>query len=336
VSIERKLVNAWFQKKLWLWSLLPLSLVFYVLGWFRRKCLKWWFKTEPYKVPVLVVGNISVGGSGKTPFIIALVNRLEKKGYVVGVVSRGYGGTSATYPLIVSADTSPSLCGDEPLLIATVCKCMVVVDPNRVRAVTTLVDHFSCDIILSDDGMQHYCMHRDIEVAVVDVDRGFGNGLMLPAGPLREPISRLKTVDFVVLNGQSGNQLNLADGPESYSVSIEPVGLRKFGSDVLIDISQWSLSKQVHAVAGIGHPERFAATLVAMGFDPCLSPKNDHQSLTYADLNFVDSLAVIITAKDAIKYTGVASENLWVLEVHMSLNDLLIDNICNRAGLIKS
>ncbi|MDG1485074.1 MAG: tetraacyldisaccharide 4'-kinase, partial [Porticoccaceae bacterium] len=297
MSIERKLVNAWFQKKVWLWSLLPLSTVFFSLSWLRRQYLKWWVKTEPYEVPVLVVGNISVGGSGKTPFIIALVKRLQKKGYVVGVVSRGYGGTAATYPLVVSADTSPSLCGDEPLLISTICKCTVVVDPLRVRAVNALVEHFSCDIILSDDGLQHYRMHRDVEVAIVDVDRGFGNGLMLPAGPLREPISRLKTVDFVVLNGKSGNQPNLADSQESYSVSIEPDGLRKFGSDVVIGISEWSLSKQVHAVAGIGHPERFAETLVTMGFNPSLSPKNDHQSLTSDDLNFGDSLALIITAK---------------------------------------
>ena len=280
-------------------------------------------------MPVVVIGNISLGGSGKTPLIIALAKALSERGYSVGVVSRGYGGASAQYPLVVSPDTPVSQSGDEPLLIVKKLGCPVVVDPNRARAVEKLVKSFSCDLILSDDGLQHYRLHRDVEIAVVDGRRRFGNGYTLPAGPLRESPRRLKEVDFIIQNGG----VVAPDDPETYIVQLETSGLRRFGSSELIGFDQWVESTNIHAVAAIGHPERFFESLTQMGFKVDSEPKNDHQALTAYDIGFDDDLPVVITAKDAVKYEGSVPDNLWVLEVEMALDNEFVSSLIDCAGL---
>ena len=280
-------------------------------------------------MPVVVIGNISLGGSGKTPLIIALAKALSERGYSVGVVSRGYGGASAQYPLVVGPDTLVSQSGDEPLLIAKKLGCPVVVDPNRARAVEKLVKSFSCDLILSDDGLQHYRLHRDVEIAVVDGRRRFGNGYTLPAGPLRESPRRLKEVDFIIQNGG----IVEPDDPETYIVQLETSGLRRFGSSELIGFDQWVESTNIHAVAAIGHPERFFESLRQMGFKVDSEPKNDHQALTACDIGFDDDLPVVITAKDAVKYEGSVPDNLWVLEVEMALDNEFVSSLIDCAGL---
>jgi tetraacyldisaccharide 4'-kinase len=280
-----------------------------------------------------VVGNISVGGSGKTPLIIALVNALNERGYKVGVVSRGYGGEANAYPLAVTPETPVKQCGDEPLLIAQSCECPVVVDPDRVRAVEFLLHESPCHIVLSDDGLQHYRLHRDIEIVVVDAVRGLGNGRTLPSGPLRESPSRLSQADFVVLNG-SGEDFRVAIDPtKTYKVELQALGLRNISSNQLVSVGAWKGGAKVHAVCGIGHPERFAQTLEGLGFEVILSSLNDHQQLTGEDLEFGDHLPVIITAKDAIKYFNAASSNLWVLEVEMPISDDFVASLVEQAGL---
>ena len=265
--------------------------------------------------------------------IIALVNALNKRGYTAGVVSRGYGGAANAYPLLVTSQTPVDQSGDEPLLIARLCGCPVVVDPDRVRAVEFLLHETCCDIVLSDDGLQHYRLHRDIEIAVVDAARGLGNGRMLPSGPLRESPSRLSQVDFVVLNGSGadiGVELDLVG---AHHVELQALGLRHIASNVLTPVDMWKGGKKAHAVCGIGHPDRFAQTLTTLGFEVILSSVNDHQHLSSDDLTFGDDLPVIITSKDAVKYSGVIPENLWVLEVEMSISDDFVDSLTEQAGL---
>ena len=280
-------------------------------------------------MPVVVIGNISLGGSGKTPLIIALAKALSERGYSVGVVSRGHGGASAQYPLVVGPDTPVSQSGDEPLLIAKKLGCPIVVDPNRARAVEKLVKSFSCDLILSDDGLQHYRLHRDVEIAVVDGRRRFGNGYTLPAGPLRESPRRLKEVDFIIQNGG----IVEPDDPETYIVQLETSGLRRFGSSELIGFDQWVESTNIHAVAAIGHPERFFESLRHMGFKVDSRPKNDHQVVTECDIGFDDDLPVVITAKDAVKYQDLVPDNLWVLEVEMALDNEFVSSLIDCVGL---
>ena len=329
MSAERFWTNAWYQKSTWLLLLVPLSWLFRAISRLRRIVLQWRFQGQSYAMPVVVIGNISLGGSGKTPLIIALAKALSERGYSVGVVSRGYGGASAQYPLVVRPDTPVSQSGDEPLLVAKKLGCPVVVDPNRARAVEKLVESFSCDLILSDDGLQHYRLHRDVEIAVVDGRRRFGNGYTLPAGPLRESPRRLKEVDFIIQNGG----IVEPDDPGTYIVQLETLGLRRFGSSELIGFDQWVESTNIHAVAAIGHPERFFESLRQMGFKVDSEPKNDHQTLTARDIGFDDDLPVVITAKDAVKYQDLVPDNLWVLEVEMALDNEFVSSLIDCVGL---
>ena len=333
MSAEKRWLNACYSNSSSLLLLAPLSWLFSLISTVRRKILQRLYQGKCFSVPVAVVGNISVGGSGKTPLIIAIVNALNKRGYTAGVVSRGYGGAANAYPLLVTSQTPVDQSGDEPLLIARLCGCPVVVDPDRVRAVEFLLHETPCDIVLSDDGLQHYRLHRDIEIAVVDTARGLGNGRLLPSGPLRESPSRLSQVDFVVLNGSGadiGVELDLVG---AHHVELQALGLRHIASNVLTPVDMWEGGKKAHAVCGIGHPDRFAQSLATLGFEVILSSVNDHQHLSSDDLTFGDDLPVIITSKDAVKYSGVIPENLWVLEVEMSISDDFVDSLTEQAGL---
>ncbi|MDG1163902.1 MAG: tetraacyldisaccharide 4'-kinase [Porticoccaceae bacterium] len=334
-SVEQRLLRAWYGDRWWLVFLRPLSWLFDRSVTLRRRRLQAKFQGAAFAVPVAVVGNISVGGSGKTPFIIALVKALATKGIVVGIVSRGYGGRAKAYPLSVSPDTKVDDCGDEPRLLALELahlNCPIVVDPKRVAAVQHLLASHSVDIVLSDDGLQHYRMHRDIEIALIDGHRGLGNGRTLPAGPLREPPQRLSEVDFTLINGPSDIKGIDTDG----LISLQPSVFRHLASNKCIAPIDWDQSKAVHAVAAIGNPQRFAASLESLGLEVSLHGKNDHKVLTRCDLNFGDQLPVIITGKDAVKLVEPAPENLWVLEVEMVLDTQFVDCFIKRANLDKS
>ena len=197
------LETAWYEKASWLIILWPISILFRLLALCRRSLQQTSSRPSHINVPIIVVGNISVGGTGKTPVVITLANNLKSLGINPGIISRGYGGSAAAYPLVVNQDCDVSACGDEALLIQDKTNCPVVVDPDRTAAIDLLVQKFGeeIDLVISDDGLQHYKLYRDLEIAIVDGDRLFGNGLCLPAGPLREPVSRLLEVDHIIVNG---------------------------------------------------------------------------------------------------------------------------------------
>ena len=312
---------------------MPVARLFKLLADKRRSRLQKRFQGKPFAVPVVVIGNISVGGSGKTPLVIALVKALAEHGLKAGVVSRGYGGKAEHYPLLVAADADPSQSGDEPLLIArqTVqLNCPVVVDPDRRRGVEYMLAQNSVDLVLTDDGLQHYGLHRDIEIAVFDGPRGLGNCKLLPAGPLREPIQRLSEVDFVVANGAAESAYQPLVDTE---ISLQARIFRNLSDERQIPVDGWSESTAVHAVAAIGNPERFARTLEFLGLDVSLHPKEDHRPLQQADIRFADNNPVIITAKDAVKLTGPVPNNVWVLEVETVVDGQFVDRLQQQIKL---
>jgi tetraacyldisaccharide 4'-kinase len=267
----------------------------------------------------VVVGNISLGGTGKTPLLLALAARLRQRGRRPGIVSRGYGGNPGPEPVLVTPAHSAAVVGDEPLLLARASGCPVVVCPDRCAAVAWLLAHSDCDLVLSDDGLQHYRLHRDFEIVVIDGVRGLGNGRCLPAGPLREPPARLAAVDAVVVNGGSYR----LPGGAALRMALRPLGLRQLATTTWVAApglpADWGAARRVHAVAAIGHPQRFADSLRALGLTVDLRALPDHHPLGTADLEFGDALPVVITAKDAVKCAGIADPRIWVLEVAAEL-----------------
>lgn len=344
MSLEQRITQAWQQDSLWLKLLIPLSWLFSVISGVRRRYLQSRHQGQGFDAPVIVVGNISVGGSGKTPLIVALVAALKQRGFKPGVVSRGYGGKAANYPLGVNVDTAVAASGDEPLLIAQLAGCPVVVDADRTAAVSYLLSHNDCDLVLSDDGLQHYRLHRDIEIVVVDGQRGFGNGRCLPAGPLRESPERLQQVDFVVLNGDRGHA-SVSDRVSREPMQIAPRRMSQLCSGISRPIEAWLAehqAKPVHAVAAIGNPQRFADTLASLGLEARLHSFDDHQALSAEDLCFGDDWAVIITAKDAVKVLGsdhshnAIADNIWVLEIEAQIEGDFIDRLAAQLQALKA
>ncbi len=289
----------------------PLELFYRVVSSLRRVWLI--KKAVPQLTPVIIVGNISVGGTGKTPLVIAVVRWLKAQGYKPGVVSRGYGGKAGHYPCAVNEGSSAHEVGDEPLLIAREATCPVVVGPDRVAALAKLETDFGCNIVVSDDGLQHYALQRDIEIVVVDGARALGNGHCLPLGPLREPPWRLNTADMLVVNGEYDHQF----GRSAHTMRFEPGQLinLKTGEKAAVD----TFPVHVHAVAGIGNPGRFFATLIELGLRPITHSFEDHYHYSEADLAFGDELPVIMTAKDAVKCAPFADDKHWYLPVTAAL-----------------
>ena len=293
---------------------MPLSWLFCAVAIVRRFAYRVGFlKINHLPVPVVIVGNISVGGTGKTPLVIWVVDLLREQGYSPGIVSRGYGGKASSWPQQVRVDSDPRVVGDEAVLLARRCGCPMAVGPNRVEAAEALLKHKHCDIIVADDGLQHYALGRDVEIAVIDGVRRFGNGHCLPAGPLREPISRLSKVDIVVTNGVSGLR--------EYRMDLVPRLLQNLrqpeNTSSLDDFS----GKTVHAVAGIGNPERFFHQLELHNIDVIQHPFPDHYEFTRDDLIFNDDLPVLMTEKDAVKCQMFADERCWCVSVNAQLDE---------------
>lgn len=326
-SLQARITRAWHSSYSWVLLLWPVSIIFRVLVCLRRLILRILYQGQKFLSPVVVVGNISVGGSGKTPLIISLAKQLIDRGLSIAIVSRGYGAKAASYPMSVEMHTLASECGDEPLLIRhslPLKKCHVVVDPDRRCAVNYALECFKPDLILCDDGLQHYRLHRDIEIAVIDGSRGFGNKHCLPAGPLREPIARLKSVDFVMVNGEHtlDNDITI-----DAVFKIKPTQLRHLASGKVISIDDWAVPKTVHALAAIGNPQRFADTLVALGFMPILQVFDDHEAMVESDFVFEDDYPVIITGKDAIKFPATDLNHVWVLDVEAEMPPEFINSL---------
>jgi tetraacyldisaccharide 4'-kinase len=288
--------------------LLPLSGVFGLLVSLRRFAYETgMLRRHKLPVPVIVIGNITVGGTGKTPLVIWLVESLRGAGYRPGVVSRGYGGDTARMPQLVTADSDPVAVGDEPVLIAQRAACPVAVAPRRVMAARALIADHDCNVIVSDDGLQHYALERDMEIAVIDGERRLGNGHYLPAGPLREQATRLRRVDIMVVNGKAlpGECRMQLVGTTTQSL---------VDAHVKRDLGEWR-DARVHAVAGIGNPARFFDQLRGQGLKVVEHPFPDHHRFRAADLRFGDDLPVVMTEKDAVKCRAFAAPNHWYVPV---------------------
>ena len=322
-------VRGWYEDSPWLAVLAPFARIYQAIVKRRRfrylsgRAARW---RAP--VPVIVVGNITVGGTGKTPFVIWLAQWLAERGFRPGIVSRGYRRQRDADALAVHADMDPTLAGDEAPLLAARTGCPVVVGDDRVEAVQELLRVNDCDVVISDDGLQHYALTRDIEIVVIDGERRFGNGRCLPAGPLREPVTRLADVDLVVANGRAA--------ANEHAMSIEPrafVHLRS-GERLPPDAFQTDPTTMVHAVAGIGNPQRFFDTLHALGIDVDPRPFEDHHSFVAADLSFADTAPIVVTEKDAVKIRTLPEADvpahLWYLEVDATLSAAAQDAIAQR------
>jgi tetraacyldisaccharide 4'-kinase len=262
---------------------------------------------------VIVVGNVSVGGTGKTPFVIWLADQLKQRGRSVGIVTRGYRGKAAEWPRAVAPDSDPREVGDEPVLLARRTGCPVVAGPDRAACVDALLAGARLDIVLSDDGLQHYRLGRTFEIAVVDGVRGMGNGLCLPAGPLREPVSRLQDVDAIVVNGGTWGHA----GVFRAAAVVTKVYHLKDGTLRTLESFR---SEPVHAVAGIGNPQRFFDLLDDADLDVTAHPLEDHAEIGLEQLTFDEPGAVLITEKDAVKCEHLKPDGVWCVVVDFAFD----------------
>lgn len=326
--------NVWYKPQYrWLALLLtPLSWLFIRLA-FRRK-QKTQVLTKKSAVPVVVIGNITVGGTGKTPVVIALVRFLMQQGIRVGVISRGYKSQAEgrPTPTIVTDDTTALEVGDEPYLIYRETLCPLVVHRNRVAALETLLAHFQVDVVLSDDGLQHYHLARDIEIAIIDGRRKFGNGFCLPAGPLREPVSRLDEVDYILVN-QDGTKLGRPHiRARVCNFYIKPEHLIKVDAKRAVLPLTFLQGLKCYAVAGIGHPERFFASLTALGAEvvPCVFA--DHHRFVAKDFAKLTQFPIVMTQKDAVKCEQLDLKNAYALEVVADLPEEFLRAFLHKLG----
>lgn len=306
--------------------LLPVSLLFFCLSSLRRWLYRVGIKsTHKLPVPIIVVGNISVGGNGKTPLVILLAKWLDEAGYKPGVLSRGYGGKAAEYPLSVEAKSLPDDVGDEPVLMRQNLSCPMVVDPKRPRGAAHLISQYGCNVIICDDGLQHYALARDLELIVMDGERRLGNGLLLPAGPLREGAWRLSSTEFVICNGGTAKQ-------DEYKMTLEPTDLVNV-KDPARTRPLSSLVEPVVAAAGIGNPQRFFDFLLArqVRFSECLSFPDHHQ---FSQQDLPDT-TVIMTEKDAVKCQQIAQDEWWYLPVTAALSDKFKQQILTRLASVQ-
>ncbi|MEC5210235.1 tetraacyldisaccharide 4'-kinase [Psychrobacter sp. PL15] len=361
MSIETTMTRAWQRQAAWLWLLLPFSWLYGLIMMLRRQAYKTGLFSS-YRAPtaVMVIGNITVGGSGKTPLIIALVSYLQQHGVKVGVISRGYGGDSSKMPALVTADSVPSEVGDEPCLIVNMTGAAMAVCPDRKQAITMLLAAYpDLQLIIADDGLQHYALQRDIEWIVVDTARGFGNQQLLPTGFLREPMSRLKNANVIYhektnstvtpANQKYGHQYHHQSLSTRLTMQLQPDSLQLLWQPLLSNVqvnNELSDSKvltdrivsidksapndivaptkgsQVHAVSGIGYPQRFFDTLNTLGFDVIPHPYPDHYDFSLAELLQYTQQPIIVTSKDAVKIkTLLINELSLEAKTKQALND---------------
>lgn len=356
MSIETTMTRAWQRQAAWLWLLLLVSWLYGFITMLRRQAYKIGLLSS-YRapIPVMVIGNITVGGSGKTPLIIELVTHLHKQGIKVGVISRGYGGDSSQMPALVYADSLPSIVGDEPSLIVNMTGAAMAVCPNRKQAITTLLNAYpDLQLIIADDGLQHYALQRDIEWIVVDASRGFGNQQLLPTGFLREPMSRLQGANVVYhekaeMVATDNNQAQA----KRLTMHLQADKLQLLWSSAAeIDGSNVTEEKipmppmsnsRVHAVSGIGYPQRFFDTLLSLGFDVIGHAYPDHYDFSLHELLQYSEQPMIVTSKDAVKIRALLLDaasrqplseeyqelvsRLWVLPVTAVLSDSCYDSL---------
>lgn len=310
-------MKLWQTHSIFTWLLAPLSLLFWLVSLVRKQLYRMQiFSTYHAPVPVLVVGNISVGGNGKTPVVIWLVEQLQARGVKVGVISRGYGGKNRTFPQLVTAESSAEVVGDEPVLIAQRTGAPVAISPNRRESIEQLLSQFDLNLIITDDGLQHYALARDIEWVVMDGIRRFGNGFVLPAGSLRELPSRLKHVNAVICNGGKPEQ-------DEHLMTLQPQWAVNLKTGEKRALSEF-VGQPAVALAGIGYPPRFFMMLEQLGI--LLYATHgfaDHQAYTakmIAPLQHGE-LPLLMTEKDAVKCHHFAQENWWSIPVFATFSE---------------
>jgi tetraacyldisaccharide 4'-kinase len=313
--------NLWYGNNRFSILLLPVSWLYQVYVSIRRFAyFTGLLPKHEVAVPVIVVGNITVGGTGKTPLIIWLCQYLVEQGYRPGILSRGYSGHASKWPQQVRPDSDPYTVGDEPVLLARRSGRPVAVSPNRYLAAVQLLEHTDCNILLCDDGLQHLSLDRDLELAVIDGDRRFGNGHCLPAGPLREPLRRLNTVDMVIGKEKAGKN--------EYLMEYEYGDLLAVNNNNRLSI-QMLKGETVHVVTGIANPKRFYSYLRSHDIRIIKHIFPDHYFYTSEDLQFGDELAVVMTEKDAVKCKDMVGENAWYIPINARLNEVFHHRITN-------
>lgn len=324
------LEKIWYGNRLLALPLLPLSALFGLASGFRRLLYRTGLKqVHRFGVPVIVVGNLAVGGTGKTPLVIWLSRYLAARGFRPGIVSRGYGGSARHWPQQVRADSDPVVVGDEAVLLAQRTGCPMCVSPDRSQAVETLLRHTDCDIVISDDGLQHLAMDRDLEIVVVDGQRGLGNGFLLPAGPLREVPARLRRADLAISSGSRWENLPVMEVVNPRLVPLLPsTGAAPRPLEALA-------GRQVHAVAGIGNPRRFFDLLEARGLRVIPHVFPDHHPFRRIDLWFEPDLPVVMTEKDAVKCRRYGKPDHWVVQIDVQPEQAFIDRLDRLLEVLK-
>ena len=319
----RLLDEMWYGSRAWGRWLAPLSLPYAAAAQLRRVLFRHGLRAaDRIGVPVVVVGNIAAGGTGKTPLVVRLARCLREHGYRPGVICSGYRGRARDWPRFVHEGSDPAAVGDEAVLLAKRCGCPVTAGRDRVAAARLLLHRSGCDVVLSDDGLQHYRLARDVEIAVLDGRRRHGTGWCIPAGPLREPVSRLESVDFVVTKGRA------REG--EYRMELTGRTLRLAADDsVAIDATELA-SSPVHAVAGIGHPASFFGRLRDLGLRIVPRAFPDHHPFSAADIEFPDERPVVMTEKDAVKCRGFAGGRHWYLPVDAVVEPALESDLIAR------
>jgi tetraacyldisaccharide 4'-kinase len=320
--MEQWLTQLWYRESAGPSLLQPLAWLYGLICRLRRYAyVRGWLKTQRAGKPLIVVGNLTVGGTGKTPLVAWLAEQLSVSGLKVGIVSRGY-GRSKRVPQVVHVESAWGDVGDEPLLLRQLTGCDTVVAQDRFAGAQQLVA-LGVDVVIADDGLQHLRLARDCEIVVVDGTRGFGNGRLLPAGPLREPALRVRQASIVVVNGVPEHaSLLLGEGrlaPATLQMSLH--GGDAYRLDGLAGPQSLQHFKRVHAVAGIGNPGRFFRDLRARGIDVIEHPFADHHPFVAADLTFEDDLPVLMTQKDAVRCRSLANPRLWYVPVVARFGD---------------
>ncbi len=321
--LTTRIEKSWYRDKWLNFWLLPLTALFFLLSHSRRLWLTQIKKaSKNNEIPVVVVGNINIGGTGKTPLTCRLVELLTEKDIKVGIISRGYGSSAPHYPYALSKGESAQVVGDEPKLLRDRLGCPVVIGSDRNAAIE-LLSQQGVDLILSDDGLQHYKMARDYEIVVLDASRKLGNGWLLPAGPLREGAWRLNTVDCIIYNG-SGSSIESSFDRDELSMEIAPIAWVNASTRERKPLDYFA-GKKLHAIAGIGNPQRFFNTLDELKVEHQDHVFVDHHAFVNTDLRLADQFSsqLVMTEKDWVKCAGFADDSMWYLEISARLNNQL-------------